>query len=217
MGNTNVASCHSCHQRCENVAIEYAGVDLYALTGSHPDGDLHGSEAMLTHKMLVAAKEGKEDELHQLLLHGLCVDKRRPFFMKRESEDVKPASFRPVRRQLGMSALMYAAQGGYAKCCLQLLAANADPNAEDEDGMRPLHFAATSGDMAVCEVLIQHRADVGAKADDEKTAFDLVPRDAFPSARHQQRWLELLKDPQAEDGNANPAEDAQEPADTNWG
>eukprot|EP00435_Cladocopium_sp_Y103_P042278 s621_g11.t1 len=153
---------------------EYAGAGFYQLSskGSHPDGDLHGSEAMLCHKMLVAARDGKEDietvsadDLKELLNMGVPVDRRRPFFMKREQEDVSVVAPANARRVHGMSALMYAAQGGYFRCCMHLLIARADANCEDEDtmdGMRPLHFAASSGNLSVCELLIQHRADVSA-------------------------------------------------------
>ncbi|CAK8986479.1 unnamed protein product [Durusdinium trenchii] len=192
MGN-NTAS--SCHQRCDKVAVEYAGAGIYALAsqGRHPDGDLQGSEALLCHKMLVAAKDGREDELKMLLEQGLPVDRRRPFFMKREQEDVEVVAPANARRVHGMTALMYASQAGYPKCCIQLLLAKADTNCEDEDGMRPLHFAATSGSLYVCELLIQHRADVEAKADDGKTALDMVPDDAVPTAKLHKRWQELLE------------------------
>eukprot|EP00913_Durusdinium_trenchii_P032798 g30703.t1 len=140
----------------------------------HPDGDLQGSEALLCHKMLVAAKDGREelrttpddtgrhshsagpdletlattrrnnmtpknaqDELKMLLEQGLPVDRRRPFFMKREQEDVEVVAPANARRVHGMTALMKHGQ-------------------ESE----PLHFAATSGSLYVCELLIQHRADV---------------------------------------------------------
>ena len=101
--------------------------------------------------------------------------------MKREQEDVELAAPDNVRRCDGMSALMYAAHGGYPQCCMHLLAAKADPNGEDEarqlmqclcnayamlmqclrnvsrveDGMRPLHFAAANGSLSVCELLLQ--------------------------------------------------------------
>lgn len=178
MGNTTISTCHN---QCESVAVEYAGAGFYQLSskGSHPDGDLHGSEAMLCHKMLVAARDGKEDDLKELLSLGVPVDRRRPFFMKREQEDVSVIAPANARRVHGMSALMYAAQGGYFKCCMHLLIARADANCEDEDGMRPLHFAASSGNLSVCELLIQHRADVSAVSDEGQTARDMM----MPSPR----------------------------------
>ncbi|CAL1159407.1 unnamed protein product [Cladocopium goreaui] len=148
---------------------------------------------MLCHKMLVAARDGKEDDLKELLNLGVPVDRRRPFFMKREQEDVSVIAPANARRVHGMSALMYAAQGGYFKCCMHLLMARADANCEDEDGMRPLHFAASSGNLSVCELLIQHRADVSAVSDEGQTARDMVPDDAIPSAKHHYRWTELLQ------------------------
>mmetsp|Transcript_47586 Transcript_47586/g.58500 ORF Transcript_47586/g.58500 Transcript_47586/m.58500 type:complete len:214 (+) Transcript_47586:54-695(+) len=202
MGNTTISTCHN---QCESVAVEYAGAGIYDITskGSHPDGDLHGSEALLCHKMLVAARDGQEEQLKELLSRGAPVDRRRPFFMKREQEDVSVVCPANARRIHGMSALMYAAQGGYFKCCTQLLLARADINSEDEDGMRPLHFAASSGNMSVCELLIQHRADVTAVADEGQTARDMVPDDAIPSAKHHYRWAELLQAKPSEEVKTN--------------
>lgn len=59
-----------------------------ACPGTNPDGDVGASKALLCHKMLVAAKEGKEDggwsnvigrkqeDLRRLLELGLPVDRR---------------------------------------------------------------------------------------------------------------------------------------------
>mmetsp|Transcript_55953 Transcript_55953/g.130775 ORF Transcript_55953/g.130775 Transcript_55953/m.130775 type:complete len:240 (+) Transcript_55953:44-763(+) len=182
----------TCHQ-CEESCIEHAGVDMYALVAVNrtPDGDLEGSEAMAVHKLLTAAREGKEDDLAMLLRDGVAIDRRRPFFMKREQEQVLPDAA-IGRRQPGMSALMYAAQGGYPNCVARLLIARADPNSLDEDGHTPLHFGASSGSIEVCKLLVAHRADLNACTDDNKTALDLVPDDARPTAKLHNKWQELL-------------------------
>ncbi|CAE7778684.1 akr1 [Symbiodinium pilosum] len=187
----------SCQRSCETTCVEHAGVDIYAMTqcagiGGHPDGDLAGTEAMNVHKLLVAAREGREDEIANILSEGIPIDRRRPFFMKREQEII-PKSTSQGLREPGMTALMYAAQSGYPSCCARLLVAKANPNAEDEDGTRPLHFAASSGRLDVCKLLLEYKADVAALTDDGKTAFDFVPDDAMPTARQYQIWGSILQ------------------------
>jgi len=55
--------------------------------------------------------------------------------------------------------MMHAAMGGHVETCTILLAANAEVNANDEDGMCPLHFAAKSGNATVFDVLMMARGD----------------------------------------------------------
>ncbi|CAE7497876.1 akr1 [Symbiodinium natans] len=188
----------SCQRTCETTCVEHIGVDVYAVTqcvssGGHPDGDLAGTEAMNVHKLLVAAKEGRQEEIAELLSQGVPIDRRRPFFMKREQEVIGRSGDLHDTRQPGMTALMYAAQSGYPGCCARLLVGRANPNAEDEDGTRPLHFAASSGSLDVCKLLLEYHADVRAQTDDGKAAFDFVPDDAMPTAKHYQMWASVLK------------------------
>jgi len=148
---------------------------------------------MNVHKLLVAAKEGRQEEIAELLAEGLPIDRRRPFFMKREKENIGPSEAVQDARQPGMTALMYAAQSGYPSCCARLLVGKANVNAEDEDGTRPLHFAASSGRIDLCRLLIEYNADVHAITDDGKAAVDFVPDDAIPTAKHYQMWRTVLQ------------------------
>eukprot|EP00440_Ansanella_granifera_P055077 gb/GFBE01059706.1/.p1 GENE.gb/GFBE01059706.1/~~gb/GFBE01059706.1/.p1 ORF type:complete len:192 (+),score=51.08 gb/GFBE01059706.1/:1-576(+) len=183
MGNES-----SCQHQCETVRVEY--VDA-VLGYDHPDGDLRDTEAMNHHKLLTAARDGDEEMLKVWLEKGLDVDKRRPFFMKREREDVDREEGDGLR-DYGLTPLMYAAQGGYTGCCRLLLEAKAAPNAEDEDGLRALHFAAAAGEIQACKLLLQFAADVNAKTDEGKTALDLVPQLELTTVQQRKLWQGIL-------------------------
>mmetsp|Transcript_42885 Transcript_42885/g.100636 ORF Transcript_42885/g.100636 Transcript_42885/m.100636 type:complete len:242 (+) Transcript_42885:111-836(+) len=135
----------------------------------------HGSigsvdKAILNQHLLVAAREGKENDVASLLERRAFVDTRRPFVM---SPDATSPPVMSHDTDVGMTPLMYAAQSGHVRTCQVLLKHEAHVNAREEDGMRPLHFAALSGDVEVVEALVAAGADVGARTDDMHEAIDI--------------------------------------------
>jgi ankyrin repeat protein len=56
----------------------------------------------------------------------------------------------------------------------RLLAAGADANIKQQGGWTPLHAAAANGNLELIQLLLRHGADLAAKNDDSKTAFDLA-------------------------------------------
>jgi ankyrin repeat protein len=67
---------------------------------------------------------------------------------------------RPGVDRAGRTPLHYAAADGATAETMRLLAAAADPNAQDDDGWTPLHFAAQSGSADIARALIARGAKV---------------------------------------------------------
>jgi len=64
--------------------------------------------------------------------------------------------------ELSRTALHIAAMKGHSEALRLLLAANADTEVRDKEGVTPLGLAVTSGDQAVVEDLVRHGADLSA-------------------------------------------------------
>eukprot|EP00930_Biecheleria_cincta_P001309 TRINITY_DN102441_c0_g1_i1.p1 TRINITY_DN102441_c0_g1~~TRINITY_DN102441_c0_g1_i1.p1 ORF type:complete len:229 (-),score=37.96 TRINITY_DN102441_c0_g1_i1:34-693(-) len=189
--------CSNCKSACQPVEIldflpETHLVSAYGLADyGDPDGDLKDTEAMKSHKLLVAARDGDEVSIRHWLMEGAHIEKRRPFVMATtHGSSVLPKE--DGLRAQGLSALMYAAQGGYEGCCRALLEFRANPNAEDEDGLRALHFAAASGSQGVCKVLIEFGADAQALSDDGLRAIHYVTEMDRCTRKVAQQWMDLL-------------------------
>ncbi len=67
-----------------------------------------------------------------------------------------------------------AAEAGNIEALKQHLAAGADVNAKDDDGISPLLLAATWGHKEIVELLIANGADVNAKAVDSLTLLHIT-------------------------------------------
>jgi ankyrin repeat protein len=61
---------------------------------------------------------------------------------------------RPGVDEYGRAPLHYAAAGGQVDEVIRLLAAGADPNAQDDNGWSPLHFAAQAVSAGATEALL---------------------------------------------------------------
>lgn len=110
-----------------------------APAGAAAEGDVNRvlDETGLT-LLMVAAHEGKEDLLENLLGSGADVEER----------DEK-----------GYTALMFACNAGQAGAAARLITAGADVNAGDNDGSTPLMFAAQHGHDGVVTLLLEAGAD----------------------------------------------------------
>lgn len=156
------------------------------------EGDVANSLAMINHKLLKAARDGHVENIRKVLDRGAYIETRRPFVMAPES--VTAADSALMTRSVGLTPLMYAAQGGYVEACQVLLKAGACVNSEDEDGMRPLHFAATSGCPETCQTLLHGGADPAARDDEGRTALAHVPSGDAITLSEKKYWRDLLGD-----------------------
>jgi len=95
-------------------------------------------------------------------------------------------------------ALLDAAYEGNIEVVKQQLAAGADVNAKDDEGMTPLHNASTWGHKEIVELLITEGADVNAMDDDGNTPmhfaiFNGNPATAALLYKHGGKMGEELK------------------------
>merc|ERR1712224_553827 len=92
----------------------------------------------------------------------------------------------------GMTPLMHAAKGSHLKCVTALLTARAMVNAEDEDAMRPLHFAAQSGDFDIATAIINAGAQCDVVDDTGRSVLEHLPDEVSKQPYELKRWRKLL-------------------------
>mmetsp|Transcript_58300 Transcript_58300/g.127900 ORF Transcript_58300/g.127900 Transcript_58300/m.127900 type:complete len:282 (+) Transcript_58300:93-938(+) len=93
----------------------------------------------------------------------------------------------------GLTPLMRASHEGQAAAVKLLLQARASPHSQDEDGMRPLHFAASAASHDSCVALIRAGASPSDIDDSDRDAFACLPGDCVLSRADRQRWEQLLR------------------------
>lgn len=155
------------------------------------EGDVKNSQAMINHCLLKAARDGDLKGIKAAIQRGAYVETRRPFVMTPESALVNSANTSP-NRGTGLTPLMYASQGGYAEAAVLLIEAGACVHAEDEDGFRALHFAATSGSYDTCWELLTRSPDADAPDDEGRNALDHVPETCQRSKAERDHWMHLF-------------------------
>lgn len=129
-----------------------AGADINAL-------DSEGETAL--HK---AAATGDSTTCQFLVEHG-C--------------DLERTSKRKIKgRWRGETALTRAVIERHEDIVLLLIKAGADINCRNDGGLTPLMVAATRKDRALCQLLIDNRADKNAVNRQNKTAGEMLPADA---------------------------------------
>ena len=84
--------------------------------------------------------------------------------------DVTAAAKNPLKVQ----ALHAAVAGRNLEIVTAVLAAGADPNAQQQAGYRPMHEAGANANRALAELLIAHGADPSLPNDEGKSAVDLA-------------------------------------------
>mmetsp|Transcript_64884 Transcript_64884/g.141394 ORF Transcript_64884/g.141394 Transcript_64884/m.141394 type:complete len:200 (+) Transcript_64884:78-677(+) len=154
------------------------------------------SKSSKNHELLVAARDGSDQDIYDLIEAGASVETRRPFTMVTNPVHRSGRELDNYGTQIGLTPLMYAARGGHVRCVWSLLQARADVLAEDEDGMQPLHFAAQAGDPEVARLLISFRADPSALDADGKGALDhlkLGSEDGERKMIDDRRWNDLIR------------------------
>merc|ERR1719433_492772 len=76
--------------------------------------------------------------------------------------------------EIGMTALMFAAQNGSAECVRRLIWASANVNAIEEDGWSALHFAGKEGHFVVCTTLLQSKANPELYNSEDRTPLQVA-------------------------------------------
>ena len=84
--------------------------------------------------------------------------------------DVNAAAKNPLK----VAALHAAVAGGKLEIVRTILEAGGDPNAQQQQGFRPIHEAGTRANRALAELLLNHGADPTLPNDTGKTAVDLA-------------------------------------------
>jgi ankyrin repeat protein len=79
-----------------------------------------------------------------------------------------------AKNSLKVAALHAAVAGRNLEVVKAVLAAGADPNAQQQAGFRPIHEAGTNANRALAELLLKHGADPTLTSDDGKNAIDLA-------------------------------------------
>lgn len=140
-------------------------------------------ESILNQELIRAVREGRHGDVSRYLQSGADVETRRPFTIAFHDTDFREEDDGSV----GLTPLMHASLGGYAKVCQALLSAGAIVNSRDEDGMQPLHFAANSGNLEVFTLLLQAKADPWAQDSQGRSPLDHLASDEHKHADYNAR------------------------------
>ena len=140
---------------------DFASAATCCLQGAHVS-----SEQLAEICSSFAAATEREDWLNTMLLQA-----SNPSMVKLLLE--QGADARAARHD-GVTALMFAAQGGHVAVAQLLLQHGADVAAASNDGFAALMCAAQGGHEAVAQLLLQHGADVAAASNDGATALMLA-------------------------------------------
>mmetsp|Transcript_74654 Transcript_74654/g.206758 ORF Transcript_74654/g.206758 Transcript_74654/m.206758 type:complete len:198 (+) Transcript_74654:43-636(+) len=112
-------------------------------------------EASSNAKLLRGARDGDPGAVRQALDVGANTETRQPLRGALGSPTAGEDTPRlPGRVATGLTPLMHAARGGHLTCVMALLDARAAVDAEDEEGLTALHYAAAAGDLDVFKALV---------------------------------------------------------------
>ena len=113
---------------------------------------MHYADMDPSQKLLTAAKEGNINGIKESIVSGVDID---------------------TAFDYGMTALHFAANGGYKPCAIELIEnGNANMNVQDDDGQTPLMLASTRlASVEVAKLLINRGADVEMKDNKGMTAL----------------------------------------------
>jgi len=159
------------------------------VSSANRGGSRISDEVLLNHELLQFARQGDAEKLSLAIEKGAWTETRRPLVMKPQKPD-RQEPLEPDATELGMTAIMFAAQAGSAECVRRLIWADADVNAIEEDGWSALHFAAKECNLEVCQILLQGSANTKLKNSEDQTAEQVAKEEDSDFAR---RLASLVK------------------------
>eukprot|EP00929_Paragymnodinium_shiwhaense_P010151 TRINITY_DN114658_c0_g1_i1.p1 TRINITY_DN114658_c0_g1~~TRINITY_DN114658_c0_g1_i1.p1 ORF type:complete len:276 (+),score=93.31 TRINITY_DN114658_c0_g1_i1:101-928(+) len=186
---STVVQADSCcsSKACGNAAINCAEVlELDANNKYEKE-----TKSLVNQQLLSASRMGDLDKLREALSMGAHPETRRPFQMRPRLEPY--GRKKALEQQEGLTSLMYCAQNGTPTLVKELVLAKADVNASDEDGMQPLHFAASAASKEACQLLIQAGAKKAIRDDTGKRPLDYVPKELMDDKIEAEKWKALLR------------------------
>jgi hypothetical protein len=148
---------------------------------------------LINQELLKAARDGDLVMLKVSIAQGGFLETRRPIAIGlQEVADQYHQAVQKKKVLPGLTPLMHAARGAHLKCVNYLLSAQANVNAEDEDCMTPLHFAAQCGDYDIGAALVRAGAAKNALDDDGMVPLEHLPDEVHQNAIEKKRWTQLL-------------------------
>jgi len=158
-------------------------------------------------QLLAGARDGDLAIVSEALNKGASVETRQPMRILTGSVQLEnPSTFGPT-------PLMLAAKSGSLPIVRLLLDKRAKVHAKDEDGLRPTHWAALSGELSSLQVLIEAGADVSILDDDCRHVLDHLPEEITRDRLELRRWQEVTGPRSAEAPAPKAKAEAQPAAD----
>lgn len=214
MGNAATVGCTEAHQCSAEEAAGAIGLELpVACVGKTWD-----TTTIAEWKLLRAASDGDVKEIWEALHEGAYIETRGEGFVQPRSNafpdeaqectedestveshglftfEDQPLPEACLQGQ-GLTPLMRAAKEGHNSAVTVLLQAGATCMARDEDGMQPLHFAASAGSEDVCKLLLAAHADPASVDDLGRDAFACLAKEFINSQTSLKEWTQLLRGP----------------------
>lgn len=165
-------------------------------------------EVLMNCKLLRACAEGSLDSTREALEKGAELETRTSKYVMLpvkswgEEAEQQPNGVLPISSdsqeslaavRFGLTPLMVASKEGHSSIVQLLLRVRAAPNTQDEDGMRPLHFAAEAGCVDCCKVLLAAGAAALAEDDSGRDAYACLPHECVMLQRERGSWAALLR------------------------
>lgn len=157
--------------------------------------------SMAEWELLNASAAGDADGIRSALAAGADVDGRGVRRLRTGSVFGMEGEWQPEeQRRTGMTALMRASLEGHDSTVQLLLQARASLVARDEDGMQAIHFAAQSGCVRVCEVLLEAGANPQIQDDAGVSAWDHLPSQCRETPDTELQWRNVFRNPAEQRG-----------------
>mmetsp|Transcript_52435 Transcript_52435/g.147145 ORF Transcript_52435/g.147145 Transcript_52435/m.147145 type:complete len:203 (+) Transcript_52435:111-719(+) len=176
---------HNCAgEECPNLAKESMSI---AIVGKVWENDL-----IANYDLLRASADGDLQGILSSVNAGADINSHGGGGWMRPSPVHLPGGTLVHEVPVGMTPLMRAAGGGHAAAVRLLVRLRASVVARDEDGMQPLHFAATANCYAACAALLEAGAERSALDDEARDAYACLDPKSLRYPRPGEDWGALL-------------------------